>query len=168
MFGHALCFVPAVLTGLSRHSSRWLLFFLILDLGAILAQSSVFWLWPVTFLYSTHKYKYFQFFHCFRESHRSLRTKPSLWAFVPLWYLFRGGKTSSIHSPFLGQFGGLLHLLLGDPSQNIPNGENIFLSIFSDSANVDRRPTLSFPCGNVSSICFACFTFSVHGTNQSK
>lgn len=46
-FGNALCLVPALLTGLSRAPSRWLPLLLLLDLSAILAQSSAFWAGPL-------------------------------------------------------------------------------------------------------------------------
>lgn len=47
MLSNAVCLVPAVLTALSRHSNRWLICFMALDIVAIGIGSTIFWALPV-------------------------------------------------------------------------------------------------------------------------
>lgn len=51
MLGNALCLVPAILNGLSRQPDRWLFCLAIIDISAILSQTSIFWAWPVIIIY---------------------------------------------------------------------------------------------------------------------
>lgn len=48
MLSNSVGLVPAVLCALSRRPDRWFVVLVILDLLAVSAQSSVYWLWPVS------------------------------------------------------------------------------------------------------------------------
>lgn len=54
MLGNALCLVPAILNGLSRQPDRWLFCLAIIDISAILSQTSIFWAWPVIIIYKKY------------------------------------------------------------------------------------------------------------------
>lgn len=54
MLTNALCFVPAVLTLLSRKPSKIALILVIVDIACIGAQSSGLWAWPVSEIADLH------------------------------------------------------------------------------------------------------------------